>query len=74
MTHSVVEKVAAHTDGNISSQICPVCGCSYLTRIHRRFTDRLLSIFVPVYRYRCDSLSCDWEGNLRVKRRRERDT
>lgn len=74
VTDYAVDKVTVHNASNISSQICPKCGSNYLTRIHRRFRDRLLSIFVPVYRYRCDSLACEWEGNLRVKRRRVRHT
>jgi len=34
-------------------------------RIPRRLVDRLLSIFTPVCRYRCRSMICGWEGNLR---------
>jgi hypothetical protein len=29
------------------------------------FTDRLLSVFVPLVRYRCRSIKCGWEGTLR---------
>jgi hypothetical protein len=47
-------------------QPCPVCNAS-THRISRRFIDRLLSIFMPVRRYRCQSMKCTWEGNLRVK-------
>jgi len=47
-------------------QPCPVCNAS-THRIPRRFIDRLLSIFMPVRRYRCQSMKCTWEGNLRVK-------
>jgi hypothetical protein len=39
-----------------------------VTRVPRRFVDVLLSAFVPLRRYRCRSLDCGWEGNLRVKR------
>ena len=45
---------------------CPVCnGTTY--RIPRRFVNLLLSIFMPVRRYRCRAMSCSWEGNLREK-------
>jgi hypothetical protein len=37
-------------------------------RIPRRVADLLLSVFVSVHRYRCDSMGCNWEGNLRNKR------
>jgi hypothetical protein len=47
-------------------QPCPVCNAS-TNRIPRRFIDLLRSIFTPVRRYRCRSLKCTWEGNLRVK-------
>jgi len=47
-------------------QPCPVCNAS-THRIPRRFIDWLLSIFTPVRRYRCQSMKCTWEGNLRVK-------
>jgi len=30
--------------------------------------DHFINFFMPVYRYRCGSLGCSWEGNLRVKR------
>jgi hypothetical protein len=33
-------------------------------RIQRRFADRLLSLFRPVYRYQCSTLECGWQGNL----------
>jgi hypothetical protein len=46
---------------------CPRCNGA-VTRVRRRFVDLLLSAFVPVRRYRCRSLDCGWEGNLRVKR------
>lgn len=44
---------------------CPVCKGS-LYRVPRRFLDRVLSVFVPVCRYRCHSWACGWEGNLRA--------
>jgi hypothetical protein len=47
-------------------QPCPVCNAS-THRIPRRLIDLLLSIFTPVRRYRCRSMKCTWEGNLRVR-------
>lgn len=45
---------------------CPRCnGSAY--RVHRRFVDLLISMFITVSRYRCRSSDCGWEGNLRVK-------
>lgn len=44
---------------------CPLCH-STTNRIPRRFIDLLQSVFVPVRRYRCRSLRCNWEGNLRT--------
>lgn len=47
-----------------SLPVCPRCrGLTY--RIPRRALDRLISWFVPVRRYRCRSMNCHWEGNLR---------
>lgn len=43
---------------------CPLCNSS-TNRISRRFIDLLLSIFIPVRRYRCRAMRCNWEGNLR---------
>lgn len=43
---------------------CPHCH-SALSRVPRRAFDRLLSLFVPVRRYRCRAVACSWEGTLR---------
>jgi hypothetical protein len=48
-------------------QVCPLCG-GPVRRIRRRFEDRLVSLFVKMYRYSCNSRACGWEGCLRVKR------
>jgi len=40
---------------------CPRCGGG-LQRVHRRFFDRVISIFVPVRRYRCPNRGCGWMG------------
>jgi len=45
--------------------VCPVCGSRDLSRIRRRPVDRLFSLFLRVYRYRCGEFRCCWEGNLR---------
>jgi hypothetical protein len=38
-------------------------------RIRRHWLDRLLSVFMPLRRYRCQSMACHWEGTLRDRRR-----
>ncbi|MCD6290876.1 MAG: hypothetical protein J7M34_10275 [Anaerolineae bacterium] len=48
----------------LTALVCPVCG-GPLHRIHRRPVDRLISLFVPVRRYRCRNRDCRWTG-LRV--------
>ena len=42
---------------------CPACGAP-MSRITRRFLDRLSSLFQTKHRYRCRSFSCQWEGIL----------
>ena len=54
-----------------SEPLCPLCGGS-VRRIRRRSEDRLVSLFVKVYRYSCNSRACGWEGCLRVKRNAQR--
>jgi hypothetical protein len=58
----------AGAGGGIASygRPCPVCNGS-TNRVHRRLIDLVLSIFTPLRRYRCRSMSCTWEGNLREK-------
>jgi hypothetical protein len=46
---------------------CPRCN-GPASRVPRRFIDLLMSMFISVSRYRCRSIYCGWEGNLRVKR------
>lgn len=46
---------------------CPRCK-GHTIRVPRRFVDLLMSMFISVSRYRCHSMDCGWEGNLRVKR------
>ena len=45
---------------------CPRCDGS-LYRIHRTGIDRLISLYVPVRRYRCRADGCRWSG-LRIGR------
>lgn len=44
---------------------CPVCDMS-LYRTRRNDIDRLLNLLVPVHRYQCRNLKCDWTG-LRIQ-------
>lgn len=53
------------TTPRFSVRECPRCG-GKLHRVHRRFFDRLVSVYVPVARYRCQDHNCRWNG-LRVK-------
>lgn len=48
---------------NTCDRQCPVCA-AHLIRTPRRNVDRIWSIFVPVLRFRCQSFSCQWHGNL----------
>lgn len=47
---------------------CPHCN-GPIYRVRRRVVDVLLSVFVPVRRYRCGAIGCNWEGNLRTTQR-----
>lgn len=47
---------------------CPRCNGPAI-RVPRRFVDLLMSMFITLSRFRCNSTDCGWEGNLRVKRR-----
>lgn len=51
-------------DDRSGGPACPRCNRP-ACRIQRRLVDRLISYFVPVRRYRCRSMGCGWEGNLR---------
>lgn len=46
---------------------CPHCRGS-LHRVRRRMFDHLISLVLPVRRYQCLSMGCEWEGNLRDRR------
>ncbi len=49
---------------SLTTLLCPRCK-SDLHRIHRRTSDRLLGLFIPLRRYRCSNRECGWSG-LRV--------
>ncbi|MGD2147324.1 MAG: hypothetical protein PVH41_11580 [Anaerolineae bacterium] len=49
-----------------AGRTCPLCGGN-LRRRHRRWSDRVMSLLVPVNRYRCRNSECQWEG-LRATR------
>jgi hypothetical protein len=56
-----------HYGSHRSARQCPKCRGSLL-RIKRRWLDRAISVmFVPMHRYRCEQLGCNWEGRLMVE-------
>lgn len=59
--------LAAPTRRDAYERTCPDCN-DFVYRVQRRFIDRLSSLIYPVQRYRCSSLGCLWEGNLRSNR------
>ena len=48
----------------VSNCKCPICS-GYAVRIRRRYTDRIISLFVSVHRYKCQDQHCQWQGNIR---------
>lgn len=63
-------RIAAYFTGSrpaLGRPACPQCR-SPLRRVQRRPIDRLLSRWVPVRRYRCRAMACDWMGLLRDAR------
>jgi len=49
------------------NRFCPRCNSAVFS-VSRCFVDLLLSVFLPIRRYRCISMQCSWEGNLRDER------
>lgn len=47
-------------------RVCPRCA-GPIDRVRRRAVDRLLSLVVPVQRFRCSSFGCNWCGLLRER-------
>jgi hypothetical protein len=61
-----MNSISPTTDGAVFWRpSCPLCNSS-TNRISRRLIALLTSIFVPVRRYRCRAMRCNWEGNLRT--------
>ncbi|HWU84418.1 MAG TPA: hypothetical protein VN028_03675 [Rhodocyclaceae bacterium] len=44
---------------------CPICHRATY-RVHRRLLDLIINLFVPILRFRCCAIGCDWEGNVRT--------
>lgn len=55
----------------VGAPLCPRCQ-GRLVRVHRRAVDHLVSVVYHVRRYRCTNITCEWEGNLRRRRKDER--
>lgn len=64
-THSSTEPPGPSAT-RFRGRACPMCSGN-TERVARRFLDRLLSLFMPVSRYRCRSAACTWEGALRPR-------
>lgn len=45
----------------LSTPVCPRCQ-GPIQRIHRTRLDRIISLYVPVRRYRCADRECRWQG------------
>jgi len=58
---------AAGSAGRECRPLCPCCGRP-LCRIPRRRMDLLLSIILPVRRYACGAMLCQWTGLRRGTR------
>jgi len=56
------------TYSNVAQKVCPRCQ-GVLDRVRRRPVDHFISLFYPVWRYRCCDPSCQWEGNFPNKPR-----
>ena len=46
---------------HLAARECPRCG-SEVRRMHRRWTERILSLYLPVRRYGCTNRDCSWLG------------
>ena len=46
------------------SLVCPHCHAP-VKRVPRRLTDRLVSLFAPVWRFSCPAPRCGWQGLVR---------
>jgi len=45
----------------LALQRCPQCNGN-IYRVHRHAVDRLISLYLPVWRYRCANDQCRWHG------------
>jgi len=70
-TPAIEDRRATQVDAVVRPK-CPECG-SAVDRIPRRWIDRILSRFSHSRRYRCRSMACKWEGNLRNTQRASQD-
>ena len=52
--------------GDCFPVLCPRCGGT-TRRVHRKPIDRILSVFVTVWRFRCLDKACGWEDPVRMK-------
>ena len=52
---------------HVPGRTCPRCNAPVI-RVSRKDIDLLISIFVPLRRYRCSSMKCGWEEVVRNKR------
>jgi hypothetical protein len=50
----------------LTVEICPKCGGSEFSRIHRTRRDRFFGIGMNLHRYRCKNPDCSWEGLAQV--------
>ncbi|MDP2004253.1 MAG: hypothetical protein Q8K45_01145 [Rubrivivax sp.] len=53
----------------MTGRSCPRCK-RRADRMARGWFDRVLSLFMPIVRYRCASAECGWEGLLMRRHRR----
>lgn len=64
---SAYDRPPSPADEPLPGPTCPRCH-GPVERVRRHLLDRVLSLVVPVRRYRCHHFSCQWEG-LRRRRR-----
>ncbi|MDO9072817.1 MAG: hypothetical protein Q7U73_06100 [Rubrivivax sp.] len=60
--------MSSHSRQELTGRSCPRCQ-RRTDRVARRWFDRVLSLFMPVVRYRCASPGCGWEGLLMRRHR-----
>lgn len=65
--HSALVGHASPAQAYAREPTCPRCD-GPIDRIPRLALDRLVSLVVPLRRYRCCTPACAWEGTLRTRR------